>query len=319
MKLLITLGLALLTFAGLAQDKTVFYFKYNGNKVATADSADFIRVITPPDSASTLFNVQEFYTANGGKRKLIGKSTAIDPIVLEGQCATYYLNGNRESVTDYSGGTYLGNSYIYYPNGKLHTLLTYDTLNAKNYDVNYKIITCNDSTGAPTVTEGNGHYIDYNLLTRTVSEEGNVKNGSPDGEWHGSYADKVFYVDTYRDGQFISGISTLPNGVKYTYQHKVQSPEFKGGDALFMAYLKKKVNYKAPVVKKGAPAPAKKIVLMTFVVTQQGKPVNVKLFGSFNSIADKALMNAALTSTGWKPALQNGHPVDAPYNLAVNL
>ncbi|GAB2702723.1 hypothetical protein GCM10027037_30420 [Mucilaginibacter koreensis] len=318
MKFLFTIGLTLLAFAGFAQDKTVFYFKYNGNKVAVADSADFVRVITPPDSASTLFNVQEFYTANG-KRKLIGKSTAIDPIVLEGQCATFYINGSRESVTDYSGGAYLGNSYMYYPNGKLHTLLTYDTLNAKNYDLNYKIITCNDSTGAATVTDGNGHYIDYNLLTRTISEEGNVKNGSPDGEWHGNYPDKVTFTDTYRNGQFVSGVCTMPNGIKYTYQHKAQSPEFKGGDEVFMTYLKKKAAYKAPAVKKGAPATPKKIVLMTFIVTQQGKPVNVRLFGSYNPVTDKALVNAALTSTGWKPALQNGHPVDAPYNLAVKL
>ncbi len=318
MKFFFTISLLALSLTVFAQPKTVYYLKYNGNKVPVADSADYIRIITPPDSASTLFNVQEYYT--NGKRKLVGKSTAIDPIVLEGQCATFYSNGNRESVTDYSGGTYLGNSYVYYPNGKLHTLLTFDTLTTKNIDANFKILSCTDTAGKAIVTDGNGHYIDYNPLTGNISEQGDVKNGNPDGDWHGSYAsEKITYTDTYRNGQFVSGVCQMPNGVKYTYQHKIQGAAYTGGDAAFLAYLKKKAPYKTPAVKKGAAPAAKKVVLMTFIVTPQGKPINTKLFGSYNPVVDKALIAAASTSAGWKPAMQNGRPVQGLYNIAINL
>ncbi len=315
MRIFLTAALALLALTGMAQTKTIFYLKYNGNKVATADSADYIRVITPPDSASTLFNVTEYYV--NGKRKLIGKSPTIDPPAYEGQCATFYTNGNRASVVNFSNGTYLGNSYLYYPDNKLHAILSYDTLTAKNYDLNFKVLACNDSAGKPTVTDGNGHFIDYNLLTKTVSEEGDVKNGSPDGEWHGSYpAEKITYTDTYRNAQFVSGVCTMPNGVKYTYTHKVQSAEYRGGDAALIAYLKKKAHYQAPAVKPGA---KRKSVLLTMVISREGKPLGARLFGSYTPAVNNALINAANTSAGWKPALQNGRPIDAPYNVAVTL
>lgn len=315
MKLLFTIGITLLTLAAAAQPKTVFYYKYNGNKVASADSADFIRVITPPDSSSTLFNVVEYYP--NGKRKLLGKSTTIDPITLDGQCASFYPTGNRAAVTDYSNGVVLGNSYSYYPNGKIHAILRFDTLTTKNYDANFKVLTCNDSTGKPTVIDGNGHFVDYSPITKTISEEGDVKNGTPDGDWHGNYAtDKITYVDTYRDGQFISGYCTLPNGTKYTYTHKEQGPEYKGGDNAFIAYLKKKVHYQQPAPKAGG---KKKAVLMTFIVTQNGKPLGVRLLGTYNPVVDKALIAAAAASTAWTPAIQNGHPVNGPYNVAITL
>lgn len=315
MKLFFTIGLLMLSLAGVAQNKTVFYFKFNGAKVPVADSADYVRVVTPPDSASTLFNVLEYYV--NGKRKLLGKSSTIDPLTLDGQCATFYTNGNRESVTEYNNGNYLGNSYMYYPNGKLHAILSYDTLSTKNYDVSYKIISCADSAGNPTVTDGNGRFIDYNMFTKTVAEEGNVKNGSPDGDWHGNYPEeKITYTDTYRNGQFISGYCVLPGGIKYTYTHRVQPPQFKGGDAAFIAYLKKKTHYQPAPAKSAA---KKKTALIVFNINRQGKPVAPRLFGSFNPVLDKALINAAATSTGWTPAIQNGRPVPAPYNLALTL
>jgi len=321
MKLFFTLGIFFTTLAALAQPKSVFYFKYNGNKVAQVDSADYIRVVTPPDSSSTLFNVVEVYRSTG-KRKLIGKSATIDPITLDGQCASFYPGGGREAVTEYSNGVVLGNSYSYYPNGKLHVILTFDTLTNKNYDANFKVLTCNDSTGKATVTDGNGHFVDYNPITHTISEEGDVKNGSPDGDWHGNYpAEKITYVDTYRNGQFVSGYCLLPNGTRYTYAHKVQGPEYKGGDAAFMAYLKKKVHYQQPKPKPGAAktAPQKKSVLMTLLITREGKPVNVRLLGGYNPVVDKELIAAAVASSGWMPSIQNGHPVTGPYNIAITL
>ncbi len=56
--------------------------------VQQRDSADYIRVVSEPDSGSTLYNVFEFYP--NGVKKLTGKSSTIDPQKYEGACIRYY-------------------------------------------------------------------------------------------------------------------------------------------------------------------------------------------------------------------------------------
>lgn len=289
-------------FAQKAKYQQVFYFDANGNKVPTVDSSEFIRVVNQPDSGSTLFSITDYY--RNTKPKLIGKSSTIDPPTFEDQCVTYYFNGKRESVFNYTGGRLNGPGYLFSPNGKLHAGITYDTVSTVPTEKNIHINTCQDSSGTALATDGNGRYIDYNWATKTVSEEGPLKNGYPDGEWHGSYpSEKVTYADIYRDGKFVSGVSTTATGIKYTYTRRQQPPEFKGGDAAFVAYVKKKFKYPTNLPEKGA------MGVMAFTVGKDGKVSNGRFLGNVPPIVGKQIADAINSSPLWKPAILNGMPI----------
>jgi antitoxin component YwqK of YwqJK toxin-antitoxin module len=313
MKFLFTLCCLLTAVLGFAQkSKTqqVFYFKNNGQKVPTVDSADYIRAINLPDSGSTLFGIVDYY--RNGKPKLMGKSSTIDPPVFEDQCVTFYGNGKRESVFNYSGGVLSGQGYLFYPNGKLHAGLEYDTASTKTLEERVRILSCYDTTGKATVTDGNGRYIDYNVFTNTISEEGAVKNGRPDGEWHGNYpADKVTYNDTYRDGKFISGYCITATGTRYNYTSRQQSPQFKGGDAAFIAYIKKKFKYPATLKNKSM------LAVMSFVVDKTGKVSQGRFLGNITPEINKVITAAINSSPNWTPSIQNGLPINSSWIVST--
>jgi len=92
----------LFKLTGFAQTKNVYFFKFSGREVNQMDSADYFRVISEPDSGSTIYNIKEYYKDNS--KKLIGKTSKPDAVVLEGQCVTFYKSGKRESVANYQNG-----------------------------------------------------------------------------------------------------------------------------------------------------------------------------------------------------------------------
>ena len=300
----------MLCFAQKAKTQQVFYFKNNGQKVPTVDSADYIRAINVPDSGSTLFGVVEYY--RNSKPKLMGKSSTIDPPVFEEQCVTFYSNGKRESVLSYSGGVLVGTGYLFYPSGKLHASLEYDTVSNKPLEERSRIISCLDTNGTALVTNGNGRYVDYNYITGTITEEGPVKNGKPDGEWHGSYpSEKVTYTDTYSNGKFVSGNCVTGSGTRYTYTSRQQPPEFKGGDAAFISYIKKKFKYPTTLKSKSAPG------VLTFSVDKNGKVGQGRFLGNITPEINNTIVAAINSSPNWKPAIQNGLPVASSWIVST--
>jgi antitoxin component YwqK of YwqJK toxin-antitoxin module len=97
--------------ASFAQIQKVTFLKFNGREVSTSDSADYSRVISEPDSGSTLYNVNEFY--HNKSKKLIGKTSKNDAVVLEGQCMTFFPSGKKESVASFKNGKKTGDEYTF--------------------------------------------------------------------------------------------------------------------------------------------------------------------------------------------------------------
>jgi antitoxin component YwqK of YwqJK toxin-antitoxin module len=113
---LFLLGMSITCFA--QKQDVLIYLTNNGHQVSTKDSADFIRVISQPDSGDSYFNVLEYYKSE--KIKGSGKSSNIHPAVFEGQRIDYYENGNKKSVVNYQGGKQKGVMRYYFPNGKIY-------------------------------------------------------------------------------------------------------------------------------------------------------------------------------------------------------
>lgn len=242
MKPLITIAFLFIGTACFAQRQNVYFLKNNGMYVQQRDSADYIRVVSEPDSGSTFYNVFESYP--NGVKKLTGKSSVIDPPRYEGVCVRYYKNGKKQSVINYKDNNIVGDEYEFYPNGKLYVAKKYPDTVSANHGNHYLLTAENDSLGNALVTDGNGYYKDYDSKFKNIVEEGNIKNGKSDGQWKGvDEGLHITFIEKYDNGKLLSGISIGEHNdtVKYTVRGVV--PQYKGGEKSFANFLAKNVRY----------------------------------------------------------------------------
>ena len=311
MKLLFTLSLFFTASQCFAQRQNVYFLKNNGKYVTVRDSADYIRIVRAPDSASVLYNVFEFYL--NGNKKLIGKSTAIDPPKYDGSCATYYPDGKREAVINYKNGSKTGNDMEFYPNGKLYLEITYPDKNIPGVD--YLIKTNNDTLGNALVTDGNGYYKGYNDKFTYIEEEGNVKNGKRDGQWKGDYKNThITFTENYDNGQFVSGNAIAEDGksVTYTKSRRVP-PQFKSGIEGFGRYLSHNIKYPDY-------ARARNIqgqVILSFVVEKNGDLTDIIISKPVSPVLDEEAIRVLKNSPKWLPGMQFGMPARVRYSVPI--
>lgn len=108
----------------IPKDTEVYYVKNvkSGEVlVKSRDSADFYRVLLPPDPSQdkTLLGINEFYK-NGRKRR-VGSAIIINrQLLLSGSCIEFYENGKRKSIVNYVDGVLSGDFSQYFPNGILY-------------------------------------------------------------------------------------------------------------------------------------------------------------------------------------------------------
>ncbi|WP_183575457.1 TonB family protein [Mucilaginibacter sp. X5P1] len=297
-----------------AQRQNVYFLKNNGEYVKIRDSADYIRIVREPDSASVLYNVFEYYP--NGHGKLIGKSSVIDPPKFEGTCIRYYANGGKQLVSNYKGGQLIGDEYEFYPNGKPYKAGKYtEDINHNTAIHNYQITAEYDSLGTALVTDGNGYYKGYDDKFKMIIEDGNLKNGKRDGEWKGkNSALNISYVETYDNGNLVSGISTGKNGdiVKYSKTRDVE-PTYKGGLKAFYNYLGRNIHY--PDYEKSHNIQGK--VLVLFVVEKDGSLTDIKILEHVSENLDAEALRAIKESPNWIPGTRYGRPVRVQYTVPI--
>ncbi|SDI62073.1 TonB family protein [Mucilaginibacter sp. P25] len=318
MKPLFTITLFLLITTGAyAQRQNVYFIKNNGKYVGIRDSADYIRVVREPDSASTLYNVFEFYA--NGTQKLIGKSSKINPPQFEGQCVTYYANGKKQSVISYKNGVKAGEDMEFYPNGRLYAQFSYPEDNkdrTADRSGNYLIIANKDSLGNDQVSEGNGYFKGYDNKFGYVEEEGPVKGGKRDGQWKGDFQDfKTTFTEIYDNGGLISGTATTKEGKVNTYlKSRGVPPQFKGGLERFGRFLSNNIKYPDDALRKGIEG----TVVLSFVVEKDGTLTDIKVSKSVAPIIDDEAVRVLNNSPKWVPGTQFGVPVRVRYSVPVS-
>jgi hypothetical protein len=99
--IILVLGLLLMNAVRAANiDSLRVYLKKSGRVVDNKDSADYLRVITMPDTSidRDLYRVYDYYP--NGKLKMLGTSlTENVNLVLDGVCIDFFMNGKRKSIT----------------------------------------------------------------------------------------------------------------------------------------------------------------------------------------------------------------------------
>jgi TonB family protein len=304
------------TSNAIAQKRqNVYFMKDNGKRISTRDSADFIRIVSEPDSGSNLYNINEYYPK--GNPKLIGKTSKIEPPVLEGYCVTFFTNRKRKSYSFYKSGHLFGDAFEYFSNGTMYTAKKYAERKQNQFSIDCLINTCNDSTGKALVTDGNGYYVGYDSAFKKIYEEGNVKAGLKDGEWKGhdeNRYDTIAFVEQYDNGKMIHGSAVDKYKKEYQYTQRQVEPEFKGGETALYKYLGYAIRY---------PAEAKEnkiqgLVILNFVVEKDGSVADIEVWKSPDSQLTEEAIYVLKHSPKWTPGMIYGRKVRVQYTLPVN-
>lgn len=248
MKTTLAFSFLFVALNGFSQKKQNVYFFKDFYHVASIDSATFVRIVSEPDSGSKLYNVTDYY--KNGKRKLIGKSSTIDPQKFQGQLATFYENGKRASVVEYEDDNPIGDEYDYFSTARLALVKTHYKEKRKDgsFDDRFLLTASYDSLGNQQVIDGNGYFKGYDYDHRTsfkadsITEEGNVKNGKREGEWKGTIRHGTF-SEVYNNNVLISGTLTDKDGTKYSYSERVVWPQFPDGLDAFNRFLTQTIRY----------------------------------------------------------------------------
>jgi TonB family protein len=89
------------------------------------------------------------------------------------------------------------------------------------------------------------------------------------------------------------------------------APEPPGGIDVFMKYMNKYTNHQYNSAETGK-------VTLSFTVKKDGSLADYKVVHSLNKEADGIAIQVLKDyNQKWKPAIQNGQPVDAPYTISV--
>ncbi len=244
--------LILVSSSVLAQKRrNTYFFRNDGKHITNRDSADYVRIVEEPDSGYTLYNVLEYYKDN--KRKLVGKSSTIDPLTYEGQRVSYYHSGLKQSIVNYYKGWQSGDEIDFYPNGKIYQIKEYFIELFKNHNDLYLIKENFDTSGTALVTKGNGFYRGMDDDFKYSNEQGKVIDGKRDGLWTGNIKRlNITYTENYENGKLIKGVSIDSLGKTYTYSgSRGEMPRFKGGLDAFYKYLSLTMRYPNEIKRRG--------------------------------------------------------------------
>lgn len=301
---------SLLFLNAIAQKQNTYFLKNNGRYLSALDSADYIRIVREPEKGSSLYLTKEFYPNENSKS--IGYSSRIDPPQYEGQFRSFYINGNEKQVLNYAAGKIIDTAYTYYPNGKLYSSVAYSQ---KGDSVVY-IKMIRDSAGKDLVINGNGRAVYYDSDFRYIREEGNVKNGRPDGNWSGVLIgkDTLTYKEIYAEGKMLSGESTDSKGNIYHYTISEVPPGYAGGLNAFYKSVAQRLRYPVNLVNQRIQG----VAYVSFVVLDNGEIGNVRVINQVHPDMAAEAIRVIKASKSWEPGIQKGRKVNVSYTSPIS-
>lgn len=299
-------------------DTSIIYYKTDARgtqrKVHSLDSADFFKIILPPDPGESLYNVKEFYA--NGHPKLIGKSDAYltkpadGVVILQGPCISFYPDGKRKYIANFYNGYLDGVCTEYYPTGEVYYHMKY------NYRAKPYYIDCYDKNGNLIAKDGNGSWVDYAFDSPDYFVKGNIKNGNPEGDWKGqiSKPEAIKFTYTFKKGNFVAGHGYGTDGKVYTFTHTSEAPGYKDGPLVFSGYIQRNI----VLPRDSAGKKLKDVIWVTFMVERDGRLDDFKVLGNPNLALAEAAIDVLKKSPPWKPRRFFGVPVPSKITFPIN-
>lgn len=295
------------------KDTAVFYIRtVNNNEilVKTIDSADYSRVILPPDTSvdKTLARINDFY--KNGRKKMVGTAVIVNhQLLLSGPCMEFYENGKRKSIKTYINGAPSGDFSLYYPNGKPYIIGQIDEKG------NTIVQEARDSTGNVTATNGSGRLTRYTADFKRIVEAGSIANGVENGEWRSTSKDSsITLIYHYESGIYQNGKSYNKEGVETPSNLLLNEPAFPGGVFAFRNFLARTIVY-PPVAQENH---IQGRVYLSFVVERDGSLTNIHTIRGVGSGIDEEAIRVIKKSPKWIPGSLNGIPLRIAYVVPIN-
>nr|WP_315150897.1 energy transducer TonB [uncultured Flavobacterium sp.] len=276
-------------------------------KETTEGNHKYYRIIESYDSQKELYKIKDYY--NSGVLKMEGHSKTQDFLSSEGEFVFYYENGNKKNIANYIKNRLIGKNEEWYENGTKKSECEYFE-SKKGFTNNCKLYQYWNPEGKQTVIDGNGYYEE---IDENHSDSGTIKNGFKEGIWKGKYNKNCKYIETYKEGEIVSGVSTDENNKEYEYNELESKPEPKGGIQNFYKYIGKNFKiYKEDENVKGT-------IITTFIVDKDGQITEPKTVRSVKSTLDYEAINVISSYKKWIPGKQRGQYVRVMYSIPITL
>jgi len=295
-----------------AQRQNTYFIKNDGQYVTQRDSADYIRFVQEPEKGTHLYGLKEYYF--DGTAKTLGRTSKIDPPLYEGMCRTFFPNGKKKMIANYSKGKITDTAYTYYPNGQLYKVVSYTNYPDPAPPAIF-IKTVMDSTGKEMVVNGNGQDLIYDDHFKNIVERGPIKNGVPDGTWTGDQTETSDpYTEIYANGELVSGSSTDNQLVLYKYTKSFIQPQFKGGIDKFYKYLHSHVEYPPRCNREGIQG----VAIVKFTVMKDGTLDDIRVINYVDPDMAKEAIRVIKACPPWEPGIVRGKIAKVSYNVPVS-
>jgi len=292
----------ILVLAQNTEKSDIYYLGANGSKATTLNSSKYTRTVT---KKGNIYEVIDYYFDKSIKSK--GNSTVNGSRPkYDGEVISYYKNGSKEAVENYSDGK-LESGLYYFPNQKLEKAISYNLENEE------RVEQLNDSLGNQFLDKkGTGSF--KSVEKDGVILEGSYLKGLKNGIWKTSYKTDVTYSDEYKSGKYIRGKTLNKDGEVITYNELSVLPQYKGGITDFSTFLKENMRHPSEAKSKGISGR----VYLSFVVEKDGSLTNVKVTRGIGSGCDEEALRLINSSPKWKPGYKRGIAVRSNYTLPVS-
>jgi hypothetical protein len=292
------------SFSQTANDDAVFLDSlYN---MGSAENYKYIRVIKDyniPNKES--YQVKDYYKS--GKIAMSGTTLTRDKITKTGMFIYYHENGKRKSIINYELDKANGNYYEFYENGnkKLQGEWIFDNKTVLPY---IKIISYWDENATQTIQDGNGFFDEIYSVGK-----GKIKNNLKDSIWTGENKKfKFTYIENYKNGELVSGISIDSNQVEHKYTANEIRPIPKKGMGDFNNHISR--TFKCPKIEglKGK-------IYVSFVVETDGSIADVKVLRDMGYGTGAEAIRVVTSYKGWIPGEQRGIKVRCKFSLPITV
>lgn len=274
----------------------------------TQENYKYTRIIEDYYSDKKSYVYKDFYKS--GKLKFIAITLDKDVIINDGQAVSYYENGNKKYTVNYVKDKRSGREFTWYENGNIKSEIDYSE--GKKGKVEGKINNFWNPEKERIVADGNGHYSDK---SENSEQSGEIKNGEPNGTWKGKeFKTKSSFIEMYKNGELVSGITTDSLNIKHTYDTKHLKPSPKNGLNSFYNYIGKSIRIPSDAKNKVSGK-----IYMTFIVDEEGNLVDPKIVKGVGYGLDENAIQLIKEAKKWNPGKIRGIPVRVLYKLPITI
>lgn len=274
---------------------------------SSQENYKYTRLVKEYYSDKKYYIYKDYYKS--GKLKFIATTVDRDIMKNEGQAISYYENGNKKNIVNYVNSKKSGKEYNWYENGNMKSEVYYPE-DGKG-SIEGKLNNFWNPEKEQIITDGNGN---YSYKSKNSEEAGQIKDSEPEGTWKGSdFRRKSSFIENYKNGKLVSGITTDSLNIKHSYSTKHLQPNPKNGINSFYSYIGKSMRI---------PYDARNVsgkIYITFIVDEEGNLVEPKVIKGVGYGIDENAIQLIKEAKKWNPGKNRGIPVRVLYKLPITI